>query len=136
MPLPEMVTGIRPKVRASAPRRSMYDHWREIVTEAVEANGGVVRIAPSLFQRHLTTLLESYDHKTIRSGFRRFAELVRTGKVDVRDKTAWFVFMNRREQFVPQFKHIDSIADIEVKPRKTLADFKPRQGRNLLAPPD
>jgi hypothetical protein len=114
---------------------TMYDHWREIVYDAVDAKGGIVRMGPSIFNKHMSILRERYEVTAIRDGFRRFAALVESGKVDVRGKSAWFVFFGRYERFIPQFKPAESIADVERKPVKTLADFKPQTGRNVLAPP-
>ena len=114
----------------------MYDHWRDIVTEAVEERGGIVRIGPTVFNKHVSLLRDDYDPKTIRDGFRRFAEMVRAGKIDVRGKPAWFVFYGRRETFIrivappkklteverkPAFK----LSDVERKPAFRLGDSKP-----------
>ena len=74
-------------------------YWRQVVDEAVEARGGIARMAPSLFNKHVTEMLQRYSDEEIRRGFRLFAKDVRDGTVDVQGKTAWLVFFGRRERW-------------------------------------
>ena len=109
----------------------MYDHWRDIVTEAVEERGGIVRIGPTVFNKHVSLLRDDYDVKTIRDGFRRFAEMVRAGKIDVRGKPAWFVFYGRRETFIRVVGPVKTLGEMERKPMRTLADAERKPVRTL-----
>lgn len=85
---------------ATTKKLPMPQYWRQTVGDAVERRGGIARVAYSLFNKHLTELRQRNSDDEIRRGFRLFAREVVDGTVDVVGKTAWLVFMGRRERWV------------------------------------
>ena len=120
---PPITNALRGGPQPEATRKlPMPRYWRQTVDDAVEARGGIPRVAPSLFNKHLAILRDKYSDDEIRRGFRLFAKDVRSGTVDVNGKTAWFVFFGRRERWC-----------YKVEPKKMQFNDRPQQRMRLGA---
>jgi hypothetical protein len=74
--------------------------WHEIVDEPVKKAGGRPDVSYAVFNPNIIELRKEHDDATIEAGFVRFAAMVDSGKIDVRNRDAWFSFWSRRAKLV------------------------------------
>lgn len=78
----------------------LTDYWYTYTHDVVTEHGGITSVSRPMMRKHLVELRQQYSVDDIRTGFHRFAEMIRQGKVDVRRKPAWLVFYGQRQRFI------------------------------------
>jgi hypothetical protein len=93
----------------------MMRAWHNAVDRAVDDAGGDPSVSYAVLNKHIKELRQDHEDAVIVAGFHRFAEQVRSGKIDVRDRAAWFSFWSRRRQLVRDVTYVDRLPDEAVE---------------------
>jgi hypothetical protein len=89
----------------------MMRAWHDAVDTVVKAAGGDPDVSYTVLNRDITQLRKDHSNEAIVTGFHRFAMLVASGKVDVRDRAAWFSFYSRRNKMIRTVVYTDQLPD-------------------------
>ena len=92
------------RTRTASKSRLLYNDWRDLISVASFGVITKTTVRQDVFRKGIKDIKESLgegDHEmTIRKAFEHFAGDVKSKKVSVAGKDAWFVFYGRRAKYL------------------------------------